>query len=98
MRTPKLVNPLFAAMLMFGCAASIAADQSGGSSLPPGINPASPAGGNGGDAQGYDKKPVNPAPPGSEKAKDAQPPAKHPMKHKSTHLPPTPKKADPNKQ
>lgn len=43
-----------------------AASESAGSALPPGVNPSSPAGGNGGDAQGMDKKPVNPPPPGSD--------------------------------
>ena len=38
-----------------------------GSALPPGVNPSTPAGGNGGDAQGYGKKTLAPVPAGTQK-------------------------------
>ena len=69
---------------------AVAASESAGSALPPGVNPSSPAGGNGGDAQGMDKKPVNPPPPGSEnKAKPSghsteQAPAQKKNEHKKS--------------
>jgi hypothetical protein len=70
------------------------AAEAGGSSLPPGVNPSTPAGGNGGDAQGYEKKPANPEPAGTEKqAVDKQPSAK--SKTDRTHS--TQKKAAPTK-
>jgi hypothetical protein len=64
------------------------AAEAGGSALPPGVNPSSPAGGNGGDAQGYEKKPANPEPAGTDKkATEKQSPAKHatPTKTDRTH-------------
>jgi hypothetical protein len=59
-----LTNLLLAGLLSMGPA--LAADA-GGSALPPGINPSTPAGGNGGDADGLEKKPANPQAPGKEK-------------------------------
>jgi hypothetical protein len=84
-----------AAMLLFSTPLPMmttvaAASESAGSALPPGVNPSSPAGGNGGDAQGMDKKPVNPPPPGSEnKAKPSgqsteQAPAQKKTEHKKS--------------
>ncbi|WP_133306532.1 hypothetical protein [Pseudomonas sp. LS-2] len=56
-----------------------------GSALPPGVNPSSPAGGNGGDAQGYEKKPANPPPPGSmEKSTPPKSSPQTPTTHKQT--------------
>lgn len=60
MSTLKLPHLLMAALLTlditaFGASEAMAS-EAGGSALPPGINPSSPAAGNGGDAQGYEKK------------------------------------------
>lgn len=75
MRINTLFRLLFAGLMLAGSAlplasnVALAASELEGSALPPGINPTSPAGGNGGDAQGYDKKPVAPPAPGTDKAK-----------------------------
>ncbi len=95
MNTPNLSRLLLAGLLTFSGALatiniSFAASEPEGSGLPPGINPSSPAGGNGGDADGYDKKPAMPAPAGTQKkAEQKHQPAtprsdepKHPVKQK----------------
>jgi len=49
------------------------AGQSSGSVLPPGVNPSSPAGGNGGDANGYEKRtPTRPADSDATRKQDAK--------------------------
>ena len=87
MSTRKLSKLLLAGALIFSAGLPIAnhviaASQAEGSALPPGVNPSSPAGGNGGEAQGMEKKPVNPSPPGSEKKTK---PIKHSTQHPSVH-------------
>lgn len=75
MRINMLSRLLFAGLLLAGSAlpsasnVAMAASELEGSALPPGINPTSPAGGNGGDAQGYDKKPVAPPAAGTDKVR-----------------------------
>lgn len=72
---------------------ALAASESTGSGLPPGIDPSSPAGGNGSDAQGYDKKPIAPAPAGT------QPKASEPSSSGGTTTPRTERKhSDPDKK
>jgi hypothetical protein len=98
MNIPKLSHLLTAGFLTLGITALATphamAAEAGGSSLPPGVNPSTPAGGNGGDAQGYEKKPANPEPAGTEKqAVEKQPSAK--SKTDRTHS--TQKKAAPTK-
>ncbi|MDH0747786.1 hypothetical protein N5D61_15730 [Pseudomonas sp. GD03842] len=69
MRTHTLKRLLTAAVLVSTYAlissTAMAAGDVEGSALPPGVNPSSPAGGNGGDAQGYEKRSAVPDPPGS---------------------------------
>lgn len=100
MSTPKRLHLLMAGILSLGVAASFALDataaDAGGSALPPGVNPSSPSGGNGGDAQGYEQKPANPEPAGSEKkARNTRSPAKHTAPSKTDHTHSTQKKALP---
>ncbi|MFJ3468231.1 hypothetical protein [Pseudomonas sp. NPDC090201] len=71
MNTHTLASLFLAGLLSMSPALSLAVSTSaadaGGSALPPGINPTTPAGGNGGDADGLEKKPANPQAPGKEK-------------------------------
>lgn len=71
MTTRTASSLLLIGLLIFGTAPllssnfALAASETG-SGLPPGIDPSSPAGGNGSDSQGYDKKPIAPAPAGTQ--------------------------------
>jgi hypothetical protein len=100
MSMPKLSHLLAAGFLSLGITAlftshAMAADA-GGSALPPGVNPSSPAGGNGGDAQGYEKKPANPEPAGTDKkAVESQSPARHATPPRTDRTQSTQKKAAP---
>ncbi|MFJ3485301.1 hypothetical protein ACIPL1_18205 [Pseudomonas sp. NPDC090202] len=73
MRVHTLSSLLLAGWLGLVPFASLAEDTTApaASALPPGVNPASPAGGNGGDADGLEKKSATPAPPGSVKKSSA---------------------------
>ena len=72
MTTRTASSLLLTGLLIFGTSPllssnfALAASEQTGSGLPPGIDPSSPAGGNGSDAQGYDKKPIAPAPAGTQ--------------------------------
>lgn len=102
MSMPKLSHLLTAGFLTLGITALFTphgmAAEAGGSALPPGVNPSSPAGGNGGDAQGYEKKPANPEPAGTDKkAVEKQSPVKHATPSKTDRTHSTQKKAAPTK-
>jgi hypothetical protein len=102
MSTSKLSHLLVAGFLSLGITALFAstalAAEAGGSALPPGVNPSSPAGGNGGDAQGYEKKPANPEPAGTDKkAAGTQAPVKHTQPSKTDRTHSNQKKAAPTK-
>jgi hypothetical protein len=102
MSTSKLSHLLVAGFLSLGITALFAsgamAGEAGGSALPPGVNPSSPAGGNGGDAQGYQKKPANPEPAGThKKAVDTHSPVKHTTPSKTDRTHSTQKKTAPSK-
>ena len=93
MNTHTLTSLLLAGLLSMSPALCLAQSSSpadaGGSALPPGINPTTPAGGNGGDADGLEKKPANPQAPGKEKkAAPSNPPEKAaPPMHKKSAAP-----------
>lgn len=75
MTTYRLPKLLLTAMLALAPTLPIIgyAPLAQASALPPGVNPSTPAGGNGGDAQGYEKKPIAPVPSGTRKpAADAK--------------------------
>lgn len=105
MSMSKRSQLLMGGLLSLGITALFTTDamaaEAGGSALPPGVNPSSPAGGNGGDAQGYEQKPVNPAPAGTakkatgKKAVDTHLPDKHTLPSKTDRTHSTPKKAAP---
>ncbi|SEP60293.1 hypothetical protein SAMN03159444_00179 [Pseudomonas sp. NFACC02] len=93
-RSHLLMAGLFTLGISALFASSAMSAQTGGSALPPGVNPSSPAGGNGGDAQGYEKKPVNPEPTGShKKATDTPSPGEHPKPSTTDRRHSTQKKA-----
>jgi len=75
MNTRTLASLCLAGLMSMSPALSLAGSTSaadaGGSALPPGINPTTPAGGNGGDADGLEKKPANPQAPGKKENKAA---------------------------
>jgi hypothetical protein len=77
MNTHTLTSLILAGLLSVSPALALAA-EAGGSALPPGVNPTTPAGGNGGDADGLEKKPANPAPPGKEKKASMPKPTEKP--------------------
>lgn len=82
MNTQTLASLLLAGLLSMSPALSLAQSSStadvGGSALPPGINPTTPAGGNGGDADGLEKKPANPVAPGKDKKATSSKPTEKP--------------------
>lgn len=94
MHTHTLSRLLIVAVLIAGPGVTLmpnpalAASEAQGSALPPGINPSSPAGGNGGDAQGYDKKPAASGAASGEKKATTPPSSSHPASS-STHEPKT---------
>lgn len=90
-------------LLSLGITALFAPDalaaETGGSALPPGVNPSSPAGGSGGDAQGYETKPANPEPAGTDKkAAGTQAPVKHTQPSKTDRTHSNQKKAAPTQR